>query len=586
MSNEAIKELHKQNAHLFRCTKEPYEHNGKTFDEKAPILADQKWKDAKPSLDELLQHDGYIGFWPVSLGLLVVDVDEGGERAVKAVSERLGAPLAIAKTRKGYHLFYTAPEGEIRNKKWELDCGSGDIRGSNGYVILWDATATLDAFNQSAQADPPDLELLPKVKKKKTDDGYFEGNRNNQLNEDVFQIYAQAGLSDAERDRKVSEIRQKALNAGLGADEIDATITSAREGGEAKRLDPWDDEFLKTLLVVETPRLLTQASRIEAEPISWLAEGWLAEGEFHLLAGASGTGKSTITNWIAAQVSRGLPLHDGSKVKKGEIAIWTGEEMLSNMVIPRLENFGADMDRVFLIPQEADFYPSDPAHVERLAKELKGMPGVRLLILDPMLQIVSGKRDSYSASVVRETLAPFLKIAKENRIAILGVLHTRKDAASTASVLDRVAGSGAWPQVSRSTYLADYGRDYAGERRVYLTPLKEGRNLPGLPRPYPYRLIEKSFRAELSAVDILWGNEDERDALEIFARVDGRTEKRAEAKETAKGYILEKLKEHLGGLKWDEIVKGGEYSERTLRRARDELDVYFDPKDNKWRLSK
>lgn len=47
------------------------------------------------------------------------------------------------------------------------------------------------------------------------------------------------------------------------------------------------------------------ASNLEPEPISWLWQDWLAAGKFHILAGASGTGKTTIALSLAAIITAG-----------------------------------------------------------------------------------------------------------------------------------------------------------------------------------------------------------------------------------------------------------------------------------------
>ena len=63
------------------------------------------------------------------------------------------------------------------------------------------------------------------------------------------------------------------------------------------------------------------------QPIDWLWRGWLARGKFHLLAGAPGTGKTTIAIALAAAVTARNPWPSGYRSKAaGNVlffVVWT-----------------------------------------------------------------------------------------------------------------------------------------------------------------------------------------------------------------------------------------------------------------------
>ena len=93
--------------------------------------------------------------WPESLGLTVVDVDaedpDEAQALLMYVIERLGIPLVAVPTdgKGGWHVYYRRPEGiDTSNGDWATSDGvpGGQIRGSNGYVVLWDAAMLLDAL--------------------------------------------------------------------------------------------------------------------------------------------------------------------------------------------------------------------------------------------------------------------------------------------------------------------------------------------------------------------------------------------------------------------------------------------------------
>ncbi|MCY4537255.1 MAG: hypothetical protein OXE52_03395 [Chloroflexi bacterium] len=89
----------------------------------------------------------WAGLIPASLGLVVLDLDEGdGDRLAATLSARDYRFLRV-QTRRGWHFFMRAaddwPEG---NWKWTLAGCAGDVRFDAGYVILWDPIKTLETI--------------------------------------------------------------------------------------------------------------------------------------------------------------------------------------------------------------------------------------------------------------------------------------------------------------------------------------------------------------------------------------------------------------------------------------------------------
>ena len=80
-------------------------------------------------------------------GLAVLDVDTGDPTDL----ERRYPPLATADTRRGTHLFYSAPDKPLGNSNWEAKGCSGEVRCSNGYVVVWDPMALWSALQVMAE---------------------------------------------------------------------------------------------------------------------------------------------------------------------------------------------------------------------------------------------------------------------------------------------------------------------------------------------------------------------------------------------------------------------------------------------------
>ena len=109
---------------------------------------------------------------------------------------------------------------------------------------------------------------------------------------------------------------------------------------------------------------LVRASDIAPKPIDWLWEGWLACKMLHILAGDGGTGKTTLALTLAAAVSTGGKLPDGQRARRGNVLIWTGEDAVAEVLVPRLQEAGADMFRIYFVGSTGDGHerrPFDPS---------------------------------------------------------------------------------------------------------------------------------------------------------------------------------------------------------------------------------
>nr|WP_255595546.1 AAA family ATPase [Lysobacter sp. BMK333-48F3] len=94
---------------------------------------------------------------------------------------------------------------------------------------------------------------------------------------------------------------------------------------------------------------LVCAASIPPQAIDWLWRNYLACGEFHLLAGAPGTGKTTLAMEIAAVTSVGGDWPDGSSSTQGKVLIWTGEDSIEHTLVPRLMAAGANFSNIDVV---------------------------------------------------------------------------------------------------------------------------------------------------------------------------------------------------------------------------------------------
>jgi AAA domain len=148
------------------------------------------------------------------------------------------------------------------------------------------------------------------------------------------------------------------------------------------------------------------ATAYAPEPVRWVWPGWLALGKFHLLAGAPGTGKTTIAVSIAATVSAGARWPDGTAAEHGDVLIWSAEDGVSDTLLPRLLVAGGHPGRVHFvdgITEHGKARPFDPStDMPALVRAARQLPNLKLIVLDPVVAAVSG--DSHNNTETRRGL--------------------------------------------------------------------------------------------------------------------------------------------------------------------------------------
>ena len=294
------------------------------------------------------------------------------------------------------------------------------------------------------------------------------------------------------------------------------------------------------------------AADIEPQPITWLWQDWLPSGKLTILAGAAGTGKTTLALSLAATLSNGGTWPDGTPCRnKGNVLIWSGEDTASDTLVPRLMAAGADRKRCFFIDgvhnNNGVSSPFDPAR-DMLSLHLKveEMGGISLLIIDPIVSAVDG--DMHRANDVRRSLQAIVSFAEVYQCAVIGITHFGKGSMSKAPQ-DRVIGSQAFAALARMVLVA--AKEEGSNRRV-LARAKS--NIAPEDGGVAYSIEQRMVKEGVSGSYTVWEETIAGSAREILGGVEEDEDSDAGSRQEL-GQMLIDILQHAGGKMSTKLLK-------------------------------
>ncbi|MHB1324820.1 MAG: AAA family ATPase [Thermoleophilia bacterium] len=311
-------------------------------------------------------------------------------------------------------------------------------------------------------------------------------------------------------------------------------------------------------------------SEVVPERISWLWQGYIPLGKLAVLDGDPGQGKSTLAFNLAARVSIGRTMPDGSGGgQPGGVVILSAEDGLGDTIRPRLEAAGAELNRIVALSScpdnngQEEHPPVLPDDLDWIEKAIERVDA-KLVIIDPLMAFLSGDTNSHRDQDIRRVLARMAALAEGTGAAILVIRHLNKSAGGPA--LYRGGGSIGIIGAARSGLLVarDPEQEQDGECRVLASTKC---NLGPKPESLSFHLEQ----AENDASRVVWDGASSHDASALLSQADD-SERGAleEARE-----VLESILE-AGPVSVKEAKRLGReagISERTLQRAKEALKV-------------
>lgn len=271
--------------------------------------------------------------------------------------------------------------------------------------------------------------------------------------------------------------KQRQVQNGLIAEYIEISrkkgLKDREIGVELKRLlEPLQQEKRGPFEAESTGVTL---SDVETQQIDWLWQRRIPLGKITLLDGDPGMGKSLIAITIAACVSTGRSMPDGTLGRQGGVILIAPEDSAEDTIKPRVEAARGDPSRVLLLNTVISFDEKRLGIYDRpfsLSRDLNDLEieikrtSAILVVLDPLMAVLGRHIDSSRDQDVREVFTPLAQLAERTGCAILIIRHLNKG--SSDNILYRGAGSIGIIAAARTGLLVAHDPDDE-QKRVFAT---------------------------------------------------------------------------------------------------------------------
>jgi putative DNA primase/helicase len=337
-----------------------------------------------------------------------------------------------------------------------------------------------------------------------------------------------------------------------------------------------------------------EASLFTMMGIRWLWPDRFAIGKLGIIAGLPDEGKGQVLAFIAAQVTNGgeWPMKEG-RSPQGSVVIFSDEDDPNDTLVPRLAAAGANLDRIHIIKMVKDDKNgrmfSLVSDLELLRRKIIEIGDVVLVLIDPITAYLGvGKVDSFRGTDVRAVLTPLTTLVGDTKVAVIGVMHFNKKTDVTNALL-RISDSLAFGAVARHVYsVID---DAKNERKLFVRA-KNNVAAKSKNKTLAYRFggrevgKDEETGEQIMASHIIWETEYV-DVTAVEAMQAAAETKSPAAKDEAMKFLRDMLAEGpVLKTEIEEAAKANGISERTLFRAKKDLDVRADKDrtkaDGKW----
>ena len=155
--------------------------------------------------------------------------------------------------------------------------------------------------------------------------------------------------------------------------------------------------------------------------MDFLWNPYIPLGKISIVQGDPGDGKTTLLLAIAASITNGQALPNSGQTGPCNVIFQTAEDGLADTIKPRLEQMGADCNRIYVVDEDEQALSLSDERIEQAIVKMNA----KLFILDP-LQAYLGGSDMHSAGGIRPLMKALGGVAERSGCAIVIIGHLNK----------------------------------------------------------------------------------------------------------------------------------------------------------------
>lgn len=206
---------------------------------------------------------------------------------------------------------------------------------------------------------------------------------------------------------------------------------------------------------------LSRVSDVQPQAVDWLWEGRIPKGTLTVFDGDPGRGKGLVVCDLAARITTGRDMPDGSPGAVGRVLYLTTEDAISFVVRPRLDVARANIDLVFVLTPGSEALIKFPDNCDLLKRSVRELEAA-LVIIDPLSAFLGDSINSHKDSDIRRALTPLHQLAEGTGVSIIGIRHLNKS--NGVSAMYRGGGSIAIAAAARSLVVFGSDPEQQGDR--------------------------------------------------------------------------------------------------------------------------
>lgn len=258
---------------------------------------------------------------------------------------------------------------------------------------------------------------------------------------------------------------------------------------------------------------------IEPAKVDWLWPGYLPLGTVDLIEGNPSLAKTTLVLDVAARLTRGVAMPDGSQSQGvSSVLVMSAEDDPARVLAPRLMAAGADMRKVHSVMWVREGtsvrlprFPDDGPIFEQALATYRP----RLVIIDPYFAYVGSGTDTHNDASVRRGMSCLSMYAVQYQVVIILIRHWVKK--KDLDAMARGGGSIGIIASVRSAFACGYDPHAKDPLMAAICPVKM--NLGPIPGGLNYKAVSHPFTsgtlAGTSVPKIEWCGPTETRAREL-----------------------------------------------------------------------